>query len=120
MDNATIEKTLQAWATENKVTPQSMNSDGQPYFELRWQRLHDGAHAYIDVYPQEDDVIIVQHGIALDGGPRQHGGINRWCSRDLRSNLTHLKAAIDQSGAPQHRSYTPRPKLGTVASLKLR
>ena len=113
-----IKATLNDWQQRvDGVTLKDQRIDGQQYYEFAWQRP-DGARAFIDVYPQQDDLVLVQHAVASGyDAPRQQGGFNRWRTGELTQKLTQLKQMIER--AQQH-NHMARPKLGSVGNLKLR
>jgi hypothetical protein len=101
-----------------EVRPQTLG--GQECYELAWQR-NGGNQGYIDVYPQQNEVLVVQYGTFDHRGDRHPAGMTRWrCGKDLLNNLSKLKQALDQVQPTAEVAYSPAPRISSVSSLKLR
>jgi hypothetical protein len=107
------------WQTANRVELATNTTEDGDFIELKWQRPA-GDWGYISVVPDNDNVVIVQHGTFEHPEKRDQRGINRFSSSNIQENLTHLKGVVDTSKESSPWTYTPRVDIGRVASLKFR
>ena len=124
MAPANLEEALNAWKSQYDgkdkvdITPQHIG--GRLCYELSWNNP-DGLKGYIDLYPQFNDVLVVQYGTYDPArNDRNHAGMTKFrCTSDLPARLSRVRATVEESEL-MDMSYSPAPRIGRVDSLKLR
>jgi hypothetical protein len=120
MNTIELENTLTQWANHSDVALTHESLGGRLCYELSWKN-QNGLNGYIDLYPQQNDVIVVQYGtFDPQTSDRTHAGMTKWrCGTDLPNNLSRVRSKVEEA-EPLELSYSPAPRIGSVNSLKLR
>lgn len=115
VSNAVMNWKATAGETIDFATPRS--DDGE-LIELTWDRA-DGHRAYVELFPDSGDVVLVQYGTVAPDANRQQCGVTRFRVNDIPHALTKIKRDLD-GPAMSKWSYEPTVEIGYVSSLKFR
>ena len=112
-----IHKSANQWKQANpEVEVERLAIEDGELVEITWER-EIGGTAYIDLFPEEEDAVIAQHGTYKTPDQREPCGVTRIRLVELRPNLDRLKHAL-AAVQPRPWSYQPTVDIGVVSSLK--
>lgn len=99
----------------NFATPSS--EDGE-LIELTWDRAH-GDRAYVELFPDSNDVVLVQYGTVSPDQNREQCGVTRFRLHEIPIGLNKIKSDLEHAVISKW-SYEPTVEIGYVSSLKFR
>ena len=105
------------WSAANpEVSSERIEGEDGQFVELVWTRAF-GDFAYIDLFPDEADSVIVQYGTFYETDRREPCGVTRFVLSEIVPTLDRLKKTIADA-RPRRWTYRPNVEIGVVSSLK--